>query len=94
MFYVSIGTLPYQIKLYSLTWSTLVKAGHIGVEAGQAGTHVMGVGDPLREEELQVARRITLERGLFGYAIHSLYFGSHYHGNKPFLLRYMEDLLT
>ena len=54
----------------------------------------MGVGDPLREEELQVAHRITLERGLFGYAIHSLYFGSYYHGNKPFLcmLRHMEDL--
>ena len=49
--------------MYSLTWSTLVKAGHIGVEASHAGTHVMGVGDPLWEEELQVARRIT--EGLF-----------------------------
>ena len=54
----------------------------------------MGLGDPLQEEELQVPCRITLERGHFGYAIHSLYFGSHYHGNKPFLcmLRHMEDL--
>ena len=46
----------------SLTWSTLVKAGHIGVETGNAGAHVMRVGDPLweEEEELQVAHRITL----------------------------------
>ena len=80
--------------MYSLTWSTLVKAGHIGIEASHAGTHVVRVGDPLWEEELQVhvARRITLERGYFGNTIQPLYFGSHYHGNKLILLRHMEDL--
>ena len=61
MFYVLTGMLTHPIKMVSLTWSTLVKAGHVGVETGYAGAHVMGVGDPLWEEEkLQVARRITL----------------------------------
>ena len=61
MFYVLTGMLTHPIKMVSLTWSTLVKAGNVGVETGYAGAHVMGVGDPLWEEEkLQVAHKITL----------------------------------
>ena len=64
------GHLAHPIKIHSLTWSTLVKAGHVGVETGRVGAHAMGVGDPLWEEEkLQVARRITLTMPAIHYIL-------------------------